>query len=296
MNASVADEFLKHCEGVDAFVQNRKRREPDQGKALLYALELYGMLNTAFDQTSVSKHHLIGLIAFSEGLGTDKESGGVVSPLHLKALNEMAKALAKHVNPQIPKGTEELFAKAVSALLMFSIAITVFGIDHIKKGPEKFRIELFLRYFLGTQGLHLLFKNLIDSIGGDAQKGEMTASLLEVIALSMSLFCLGGNQVNEDIVHGVRAHLLSKMDEALKIVSGMNQPLWTGLLKGLAIAIDRQEYERFSTSSDEILKAIGTSLETLNEDLAEVRKITNIVLDAYQASKENRPNLIHMVG
>lgn len=295
MNGSVEESFTEHGKRTERLLASRKNRMPDQGKALFYAFELYSLFNSAFDHTSISKHHMIGLAAFMEGIAEPKEQGGIIQKPHLEMMESLARKLALWIRPDLPSGTALLFEKSIVAILIICTALSAYAADQIKKGPKKFREELLLRYLFGTGGLRELFLSPIEGLDGDQIKSGAAADLLEAVALGTALFYMQGENVDEEVVHGIRPLLLNKLERSKEAVSTLGSEA-SGIVDAMILALNAQDYNYWVKCVQELLAISGTEMALVNEDLNEIGRITKTVLETYQMAKENRPNLIHMVG
>lgn len=295
MNGSTEEHFTEHCEKTKRLLANRKNRMPEQGRALFYAFELYSLLNSAFDPTTISKHHMVGLAAFMEGIAGPKEQGGVIQQIHVDTIESLARKLALWIRPELPSGTLVLFEKSVVTLLIFCTGLSAYAAERIKKGPKKFREELMLRYLFGTGGLRELFLSPIEGLDGDPLKSSAAAELLEAIALGISLFYLQGEKVEEEVVHGIRPLLLNRLERSKEAVSALGTEAM-GIADAMVLALNAQDYSYWVDCVRELLSICGSEIALVREDLNEIGRITKTVLETYQTAKENRPNLVHMVG
>lgn len=295
MNGSVEESFTEHGKRTERLLASRKNRMPEQGKALFYAFELYSLFNSAFDHTSISKHHMIGLAAFMEGIAEPKEQGGIILKSHLEMLEKLAHQLALWIRPDLPTGTAVLFEKSVVALLICCTALSAYAAEQMKKGPKKFREELMLRYLFGTGGLRELFLSPIEGLDGDKMRSSAAAELLEALALGIALFYLQGENVEEEVVHGIRPILLNRLERSKEAVSVLGSEAM-GIVEAMIIALNAQDYSHWVDCVREMLTISGSEMASVNEDLNEIGRITKTVLETYQTAKENRPNLVHMIG
>lgn len=295
MNGTAEEHFTEHCKKAERLLASREKRMPEQGKALFYAFELYSIFNSAFDHTTISKHHMIGLAAFMEGIDAPKEMGGILRKNHLDLMEALAQKLALFVRADLPSGTLLLFRRAVVSLLIFCTALSAFTALQLKKGPKKFREELQLRYLFGTGSLREMFLSPLEGLDGDPIKASQAAEMLEAIALALSLFYLQGEKVEDEVIHGIRPLLLKKLERAQGALHALG-PLAVGIADAMMIALNEQDYSHFVDSVKELLAICGSEMALVQEDLNEIGRITKTVLETYQASKENRPNLIHMIG
>ncbi len=290
MKTQSGELFAQHLEKTEALL---RKKEVAQGSAMVDFLKVYQLFSKAISQTGVARHHLIALTVMRLGAGKEESAGGFIDSSNLSAFNHFADAMTAALNPKASCGNRDFFSNALFCQFLALLALIEMGSAEMKKGEEKWRNELLLRTLFRSCGPQMLLENAALALTTDEKKLQFAKLSMEAVAIAIALSALIDETRELESLEALKEVLIKDLNMLLNIEAGSVE---RGLLQQLLLSLERQDLSQTFSSFNAILEENGTDLKKLKLNLKEVRETLRVIFEAYNSAKEQRPNLLHLVG
>lgn len=290
------ERYEAHVAKAEKLLYAQKNKKAPVGGALKDALANYTLFSKALNQRGIATHHLVGLHAFFNGISKEESEGGVLSQTTLTFAQKAIDALLHQVNKETTSAEKELFFKASITALLFYLGAFEMGRLNLKSEETKWREELFVRFFFSSKATQAFFRGLLPLYTEDKNLQHATTSFFVAIfaALLILLYSLE-KEDNKGAIEALQMHL----NAHVKIIEKQNlkmPPVVEALVASLLLRGDAGDSEGVFSTLKALIEEAGVDFNTLLDDVKNLKDTIHFLIRTVQESKENRPNMIALIG
>lgn len=260
----------------------------------------YAWIAGLFELKKISKTHLIGLTAALQQLRKSESALGLFSDQFEECCMKAASYIGQRILPEAALAEKKLIQYWIELMVIGEVALLEMARkkDAAVSSDEEFRDELLLLLFFSSGFPKAVFREMSAGLGITGKSEKIFISMMRIIAFLTAVLAYSDAEgwFRPNNIDNLRPHLLRDLMILAEASDSAQSGPMRAYIEQMQLAIEKHDMPALKQTISDLLESNGYLPDNLKVDIGEMKGLFNQLKDAYQAAKETKTNVIHLVG